>query len=155
MVNRNLIKTPKEIAIMREAGRIVAETLALMAAHVRPGVTTDELDHLAYEYITKRGAVPSFKGHHGYTKSICTSINEEIVHGIPGPRVLAEGDLLSLDCGAFYRGFHGDSGLTVPVGTISAEAQRIMDVAAHALEVGIATVAPASTPATWALRSTM
>jgi methionyl aminopeptidase len=142
MSNRATVKTPKEIAIMREAGRIVAETLALMAAQVRPGMTTDDLDRMAYEHITKRGAVPSFKGHHGYTKSICTSINEEIVHGIPGPRVLVEGDLLSLDCGAFYRGFHGDSGLTVPVGAISAEAQRIMDVAAQALDVGIATVGP-------------
>ena len=137
-----IIKTPKELAVMREAGRIVAETLALLSEHAQPGVTTGELDRLAYEYITRRGAVPSFKGYQGYPASICASVNDEIVHGIPGARVLRDGDLLSLDCGAFYRGYHGDSATTVPVGSIRPDAQRLLTTAWQALDVGIAMARP-------------
>src|SRR5215207_4509975 len=103
MVNRVVLKTPAELAIMRESGRIVAETLALMHEHVRPGATTGDLDRIAYEHITKRGAVPSFKGYQGFPATICASVNEEVVHGIPGSRVLQDGDLFSVDVGAFYR----------------------------------------------------
>jgi methionyl aminopeptidase len=137
-----IIKTPKELAVMREAGRIVAETLALLSEHAQPGVTTGELDRLAYEYITKRGAVPSFKGYQGYPASICASVNDEIVHGIPGTRVLRDGDLLSLDCGAFYRGYHGDSATTVPIGPIRPDAERLLTTAWQALDVGIAMARP-------------
>jgi methionyl aminopeptidase len=137
-----IIKTPKELAVMREAGRIVAETLALLSEHAQPGVTTGELDRLAYEYITKRGAVPSFKGYQGYPASICASVNDEIVHGIPGTRVLRDGDLLSLDWGAFYRGYHGDSATTVPIGPIRPDAERLLTTAWQALDVGIAMARP-------------
>ena len=145
MSNRVQLKTSRELAIMREAGRIVAETLALVSEHARPGVTTAALDKLAYEHITKRGAVPSFKGYQGYPATICASVNEQIVHGIPGPRVLQDGDLFSIDVGAFYRGYHGDAAVTVPVGQISPEAQRLIDVGWQALNAGIALVRPGVT----------
>ena len=142
MVNRVVLKTPAELAIMRESGRIVAETLALMHEYVRPGITTGELDSIAYEHITKQGAVPSFKGYQGFPASICASVNEEVVHGIPGSRVLQDGDLFSVDVGAFYQGFHGDAAITLPVGTITPEAQRLLDVGWRALDVGIAMARP-------------
>ena len=131
------LKSPREIAIMREAGRIVAETLNLLKEQVRPGITTADLDKIAYEHIRARGAVPSFKGYNGFPASICTSVNEEIVHGIPGPRVLKEGDLLSIDCGAFYRGYHGDAATTVGVGQITPAAQKMIDVGWESLYAGI------------------
>ena len=131
------LKTRREIDIMREAGRIVAETLALVSKEVRPGLTTADLDKIAYDYIRARGAVPSFKGYNGFPASLCTSVNEEIVHGIPGPRVLQEGDLLSIDCGAFYRGYHGDAATTVGVGTIQPAAQKMIDVGWESLWAGI------------------
>ena len=123
---------------MRDAGRIVAETLALLTEQVRPGMTTADLDRLAYAHIRARGAVPSFKGYNGFPASICASVNEEIVHGIPGPRVLEEGDLLSLDCGAFYRGYHGDAATTIGVGRITPAAQKMIDVGWESLHAGIA-----------------
>jgi methionyl aminopeptidase len=131
------LKTRREIDIMREAGRIVAETLALVSKEVRPGLTTADLDKIAHDYIRSRGAVPSFKGYNGFPASICTSVNEEIVHGIPGPRVLHEGDLLSIDCGAFYRGYHGDAATTVGVGPIAPAAQKMIDVGWESLWAGI------------------
>jgi len=137
-----IVKTRQEIAIMREAGRIVAETLALLTAQVRPGVTTAQLDALAYDHIRARGAVPSFKGYNGFPASICASINEEIVHGIPGDRVLAEGDIISLDCGAFYRGYHGDAATTVGVGAIAPAAQKMIDVGWESLDAGIREARP-------------
>ncbi len=142
MPSRVILKSPKEIALMRESGRIVADTLALLTEHAKPGVTTGELDRLAYEYITGRGAVPSFKGYQGYPASICASVNEEIVHGIPGARVLKDGDLLSIDCGAFYRGYHGDSATTIPIGPIRPDAERLLHTAWEALDVGIAMARP-------------
>jgi len=132
-----VVKTPQEIAIMREAGRIVAETLALVTAAVRPGVTTAALDAIAYAHIRARGAVPSFKGYNGFPASLCTSLNDEIVHGIPGGRVLQEGDLISIDCGAFYRGYHGDAATTVGVGQIAPAAQQMIDVSWESLYAGI------------------
>ncbi len=137
-----ILKSAREIAIMREAGRIVAETLALLTAQVRPGITTADLDKIAYEHIRGRGAVPSFKGYNGFPGSLCTSINEEIVHGIPGPRALAEGDILSIDCGAFYRGYHGDAATTVAVGRIAPAAQRMIDVGWESLYAGIPQARP-------------
>ncbi len=134
-------KKRSDVAIMREAGRIVAEVHALMQERVRPGVTTGELDGLAYEHIRKRGAVPSFKGYGNsppFPGSLCISVNEEIVHGIPGPRVLQEGDLVSIDCGAFYRGYHGDAAITLGVGQITPAAQRMIDVGWESLWAGIA-----------------
>ncbi|MES4792670.1 MAG: hypothetical protein C4321_06470, partial [Chloroflexota bacterium] len=111
---------------MREAGRIVAETLLLLQEAVRPGITTAELDALAERHIRRRGATPSFKGYRGFPATICVAVNDEVVHGIPGPRVLHEGDIISIDIGARYRGFHGDATITVPVGRISPEAERLL-----------------------------
>ena len=112
-----IIKSAKELETMRDAGRIVAETLALLARKVRPGVSTAELDELAYRHVKKRGAKPSFKGYRGFPASLCVSINEEVVHGVPSPeRVLREGDIVSLDFGDIYQGFQGDASITVPVG---------------------------------------
>lgn len=125
---------------MGEAGGIVAETLHLVARHVQPGVSTEELDDLAEEFIRSHpGATPSFKGLYGFPKSLCTSINQEIVHGIPSrKRVLHEGDLLSVDCGVHLEGLHADSALTVGTGEISEEHQRLLAVTQEALEAGIA-----------------
>ncbi len=126
---------------MREAGRIVARVHAELAQAIRPGVTTAELDALAESVIRKHGAVPSFKGYHGFPASICASINEELVHGIPSTqRVLKEGDIISIDVGVIYKGYQGDSAWTYPVGDISPEARRLLDVTREALFVGIAQV---------------
>ncbi len=123
---------------MRRAGRIVAEVLALLAEKIRPGITTAELDALAYRFIVKHDATPSFKGYRGFPASLCVSINEEVVHGIPGQRVLREGDIVSLDVGAIYRGYHGDAAITVGVGKIDEEARRLLEVTKGALAAGIA-----------------
>ena len=134
-----VIKSKSEIAIMREAGRIVAETQEALREKIKPGVSTAELDALAYEIITKRGAVPSFKGYHGSPASICASINQEVVHGIPNKkRVLQEGDIISLDVGATLKGFVGDGAITLGVGNVSAAARRLMETTEGALMAGIA-----------------
>jgi len=133
-----ILKSPREVAQMREAGRIVAVVLEEVARKVRPGVTTAELDDIAVNEVRKRGAVASFKGYRGFPASICTSVNEEVVHGIPGNRVLNEGDIISLDFGAQLNGFHGDAAMTVGVGRISSQAQEIIDAAKGALMAGIA-----------------
>jgi len=133
-----ILKSPREVAQMREAGRIVAVVLEEVARKVRPGVTTAELDDIAVNEVRKRGAVASFKGYRGFPASICTSVNEEVVHGIPGNRVLKEGDIISLDFGAQLNGFHGDAAMTVGVGRISSQAQEIIDAAKGALMAGIA-----------------
>jgi methionyl aminopeptidase len=133
------IKTPEQFASMRAAGLLVAHTLAAVAAAVRPGVTTAELDALAEREIRAAGATPSFLGYHGYPATICTSVNDEIVHGIPSPaRRLAEGDIISVDCGAILDGWHGDAAVTVPVGAISAEHTALLTACEAALWRGIA-----------------
>lgn len=137
------IKTERDLDKMRQAGRIVAEVLARIEERVAPGVTTGELNALAEEIIRKRGAIPSFLGYppgsaHPFPATICASVNEELVHGIPGPRVLREGDILSVDVGAIYEGYHGDAAMTFPVGQVDAEAWRLLDVTKGALEAGIA-----------------
>jgi methionyl aminopeptidase len=132
-----ILKSPREIGQMREAGRIAAEVLAVVAGAVRPGITTGELDDIASREVRQRGAEPSFKGYRDFPASICTSVNEEVVHGIPGSRVLHEGEIVSLDFGALLNGFHGDAAITVGVGRIVNEAQKIIDAARGALQAGI------------------
>lgn len=123
---------------MREAGKIAADTLEALRPHVKPGVSTAELDMLACEFITGRNATPAFKGYHGYPASICTSINDEVVHGIPSKkRVLKEGDILSVDVGAVYKGYIGDTAATIPVGAISETARKLLEVTQGALLAGI------------------
>jgi methionyl aminopeptidase len=138
---RNIvIKSPQEIAALREAGRINARALDAVRQLIRPGVTTAELDAAAEEVIRKHGASPTFKGYPGpypYPASICVSINEELVHGIPGKRKLQAGDIVSVDCGSTFEGFVGDSAITVGVGEISDQAQRLIGVTEQALYEGI------------------
>jgi methionyl aminopeptidase len=133
-----IIKSAQEIAVMREAGRILAAVIEALAREVRPEVTTGELDSVAVRELKKRGAVASFKGYRGFPASICTSVNEEVVHGIPGGRVLKAGDIISLDVGAMVNGFHSDAAVTLGVGTISADAQKLIAATKGALEAGIA-----------------
>ncbi len=133
------IKTPGQFAVMREAGLVVARTLGTVAAAVRPGVTTAELDALAEREIRAAGATPSFLGYHGYPATICTSVNDEIVHGIPSPaRRLNEGDIISIDCGAIVGGWHGDAAVTVGVGAISTEHAALLRACEAALWQGLA-----------------
>ncbi len=130
-------KSQAEIETMARAGVVVAETLALLGEHVRPGVTTAELDAIADEFIRSRGGAPTFKGYRGYPASICASPNDMIVHGIPGPYRLAEGDVLSVDVGVTLDGFVADSAYTFPVGEISREAERLLEACQAALAAGI------------------
>jgi methionyl aminopeptidase len=134
------IKSPREIETMATAGRIVAWTLALVAQHVAPGVSTERLDRLAEDFIRSHpGARPSFKGLYDFPATLCTSLNDEIVHGIPSPRrVLTEGDVLSVDVGVWLEGLHADSAATFPVGAVSAEATRLLRVTQAALQAGLA-----------------
>ncbi len=137
-------KSKEELALMRQAGRIVAEVLATMREKARPGVSTAELDAIAEEIITRHDAIPAFKGypHNGvndFPASICASINEEIVHGIPSPqRILREGDIISIDVGAIYRGFYGDAAVTLAIGDVDDETRRLLEVTEGALMAGIA-----------------
>lgn len=131
-------KSSRELDYMREAGRIVAETFDELKKFIEPGVTTKELDSIAEKYIVSRGARPAFKGLYGFPASICTSINEQVVHGIPGLRKLEDGDIISIDCGAEINGYYGDSAVTFPVGSISAEAAKLLQVTEGALYEGIA-----------------
>lgn len=133
-----IIKSSQEIVIMREAGRVVAAVIDALSKEVRPGITTAELDKVAVNELKRRAAVSSFKGYRGFPASICTSVNEEVVHGIPGNRILKEGDIISLDVGAFLKGFHADAAVTLAVGTISPDARKLMEATRGALESGIA-----------------
>ncbi|NLZ27481.1 MAG: type I methionyl aminopeptidase [Firmicutes bacterium] len=130
-------KTREELDIMREAGRIVAQVLHAMKGMAVPGVETAELDRRAREIIEEAGAEPAFLGYRGFPASICTSINEELVHGIPGTRKLKEGDILSVDAGARFQGYYGDAAVTLPVGKISKAARRLVKVTEEALEKAI------------------
>ncbi|HTY05388.1 MAG TPA: type I methionyl aminopeptidase [Gemmatimonadales bacterium] len=134
------IKSPREIETMAEAGRIVGRTLALLATKIRPGVSTLQLDQLAEEFIRSHpGAKPSFKGLYDFPATLCTSINQEVVHGIPSAkRILAEGDLISVDVGAWLDGLHADSAATFPVGRVSEQAEHLLQVTQDALAAGIA-----------------
>ncbi len=138
-------KTPEQVLLMRAAGVLVARTLRLVADRARPGATTSALDALAEEHIRDHGGVPSFLGYHGFTGSICTSVNDEIVHGIPGARVLEEGDLLSVDCGAVVGGWHGDAALSLVVGGRDAgrpEDLALIDATEESMWAGIAALVP-------------
>ncbi len=126
-------KSKAEIEKMRKAGRIVAAVLARLSSIVEPGVTTRDLDHEAEKMIRDAGAIPTFKGYCGYPASICTSVNDEVVHGIPGNRRLREGDIIGIDCGATYLGYVGDSAVTVPVGNISEEVKKLMEATRQSL----------------------
>ncbi|MES5860263.1 type I methionyl aminopeptidase [Bacillus cereus group sp. RP29] len=137
-----ICKTPREIEIMREAGRIVALTHQELKQHITPGITTKELDQIAEKTIQKYGATPSFKGYNGFPGSICAFVNEELVHGIPGKRKLKEGDIISIDIGAKYNGYHGDSAWTYPVGNISESVQKLLDVTEKSLYLGLEQVKP-------------
>jgi methionyl aminopeptidase len=130
-------KSTSELERMARAGEIVSEVLALMADHVRPGATTGELDRVAEDYIRSRGGAPTFKGYRGYPASLCTSPNSMVVHGIPGPYRLADGDVLSVDVGVTLDGFVADSAYTFPVGDISPEAERLLEACRAALAAGI------------------
>ena len=132
-----IIKNNKEIDLMRSAGKIVAETLLLIEEKVRPGITTAELDSIAEEFITKHGARPSFKGLYGFPASLCISVNEQVVHGIPGGYVLKDGDIVSVDCGANINGFHGDAARTFGVGNITKEAEKLINVTRESFFRGI------------------
>ncbi len=138
-----VLKSKQEIALMRESGRIVAEVLQALSAKVKSGVSTAELDALAYNLITKRKAVPAFKGYRGFPASICSSINAEVVHGIPSPhRILKEGDIISIDVGAIRNGFVGDAAATFPVGVVSDVARRLLETTQGALMAAIEQTRP-------------
>jgi methionyl aminopeptidase len=134
------IKTPDQIEKMRVAGLLVGETLELLRQSVRAGISTGELDAIAEDNIRSHGGVPSFKGygHPPFPGSICASVNDEVVHGIPGGRVLADGDLISIDCGAIVDGWHGDAAITVPVGEVNADLVKLMQVTEGAMWAGFA-----------------
>ena len=132
-----ILKSPQEIDLMRRAGKITAAARALAGEMVRPGVTTQEIDSAVEHFIRKQGAVPSFLHYNGYPASVCISVNDEIIHGIPGKRVLREGDIVSVDVGAYIGGFHGDCAATFPCGTISPEAQRLINVTRQSFFEGI------------------
>ncbi len=132
------LKSPNEIELMRRAGKITAAARALAGEMVKPGVTTREIDRAVEQFIRKNGAVPSFLNYHGYPGSACISVNDEVIHGIPGNRVLKEGDIVSVDVGAYIGGFHGDCAATFPCGKISEEAQRLINVTRESFFRGIA-----------------
>lgn len=137
-----ICKTPREIEIMRQAGRIVALTHAELQKYISPGITTNELDAIAEKFIRKHDAIPSFKGYNGFRGSICASVNNELVHGIPGDRVLKDGDIISIDIGAKYNGYHGDSAWTYPVGKIDDETRKLLDVTEESLYLGLKEAKP-------------
>lgn len=134
------IKSPNEIELLRIAGSIVGDTHNYLKQFIKPGITTLELDKLAYDYIISRDATPSFKGYNGFPGSICTSINEEVVHGIPSDRKLKEGDIISIDIGACYKGYHGDSAWTYPVGKISKKCEDLLKWTEESLFEGLSVI---------------
>ena len=134
------IKSPEEIELLRIAGSITGDTHNYLKEFIKPGITTGELDKLAYDYIISRGCTPSFKGYDGFPGTICVSVNDEVVHGIPGDRVLEEGDIVSLDIGACYKGYHGDSAWTYPVGKISERCENLLEWTRESLFEGLSVI---------------
>ncbi|HSB43469.1 MAG TPA: type I methionyl aminopeptidase [Nitrospira sp.] len=132
-----ILKTPAEIEVMAEASRVVAEALEIVRKEVRPGISTDDLDRIAEEAIRARGGTPAFKGYRSYPKTLCASVNEQVVHGIPSKRKLKDGDIIGLDLGAIVGGFYGDSAVTVAVGRISEATAKLVQVTEEALYLGI------------------
>lgn len=132
-----ILKTPDEIEIMARASKLVAETLQALKREVRPGVTTEELDRIAEGFIRSRGGIPAFKGYRNYPKTLCASVNEQVVHGVPSKRVLKEGDVIGLDLGAIVEGFYGDAAVTIPVGAIHPRVAELLQVTEDALYKGI------------------
>ena len=130
------IKTDAEVELLRESNLLVSRTLAEVATHIRPGVTTLMLDAVAEEFIRDNGALPGFKGYAGFPNTLCTSVNDEVVHGIPSGYTLKEGDIISVDCGVILNGFYGDSAFTFAVGEIKPETQRLLDYTRASLEAG-------------------
>jgi methionyl aminopeptidase len=139
------LKTPAEIEIMREGGHILSDVLDALVAAVQPGITTKALDTMARELIEARGGKPSFLNYNGFPATLCTSINEEIVHGLPSARVLKDGDLVKLDLGVFYKGFHTDSARTVIIGETSSKIRKMVSVTEEALSIGIEAAQPGKT----------
>ncbi len=139
------IKTGPELEKMRRSGRIVAEVLEILRNAVRPGITTASLERMAVREISKRGAAPAFLNYRGYPAAICTSINEEVVHGIPSERVLSQGDIIGLDMGAVQDGYYGDAAITVAVGKISPRAMKLMEVTREALNRAVSAMRPGAT----------
>jgi methionyl aminopeptidase len=137
-----IIKSDQEVAVMREAGRIVANVLEALKSEVRPGMHTQELDVIAAREAERLGGKPSFKGYRGFPASLCVSVNDEVVHGIPGEMVLEDGDIVSLDFGIDFNGFQGDAALTVGVGSVSSEAEKLMGTTEGALKAGIEVAHP-------------
>lgn len=133
-----ILKTPDEIEVMARASRVVAETLAMLRREVRPGITTEELDRLAEQFIRSHGGTPAFKGYRNYPKTLCASINDQVVHGIPSKRALKEGDIIGLDLGAIVDGFYGDSAVTVAVGKVSPRVAQLLKITEESLFAGIA-----------------
>jgi methionyl aminopeptidase len=136
------LRSREELRTLEDASRIVLETLDLVEKAVAPGVTTEELDRIAEAEIRRQGARPAFVGYRGYPKTLCTSINDEVVHGIPGKRTLREGDIVGIDCGAVVGGYYGDAARTLPVGRIDAERAKLLRVTREALMAGIAAARP-------------
>lgn len=137
-----ILKSPAEIETMRAANRIVVEVMAALQEQLRPGVTTAALDRVAEELIRKAGAEPAFKGYQGYQYTLCTSVNEVVVHGVPNASPLNAGDIVGIDCGVRYHGFHGDHAWTFPVGEITPEVRRLLQVTEEALDRGIEQMRP-------------
>lgn len=131
------IKSEAEIKLMRISGKIVGQALVEIRARIKPGVTTQEIDKFAYEFFKKNDCVPAFLGYHGYPATICASVNSEVVHGIPGKRVLEEGDIVGIDIGAYYKGYCGDSARTFSVGKVEREVEKLLEVTFESLNKGI------------------
>ena len=134
------IKSDREIELLRVAGKITGDTHNYLKQFIKPGITTGELDKLAYDFIISQGCTPSFKGYDGFPGTICASVNEEVVHGIPGNRVLEEGDIISIDIGACYKGYHGDSAWTYPVGKISDKCSNLLKWTEESLFEGLSVI---------------
>lgn len=137
-----VLKTAAELSAMRDAGRISAQALLVGGEAVKPGVTTAEIDRKIHKFILSQGAKPSFLGYGGFPGSACISVNDEVIHGIPGSRVIREGDIVSIDVGAYYKGYHGDNAFTFTVGSIAPDVQQLLDATQEGLRRGIAAAVP-------------